>query len=98
MRPVSLALTLAVIATPALAQDVTVLRGSSAPPPPQAALAPATVVIQREIIYQPMYLDAPGYVWVGAPIVRPGSRGVPPAIPGQSGVANGWPLISAGRR
>jgi len=97
MRLLSLAVALLVLGAPAVAQEVTVLRGSSAPPP-QPAPAPTTTIIQREVIYRPVYLDAPGYVWMGAPLLRAGPRVTPSAVPVQSGVANGWPLISAGRR
>jgi hypothetical protein len=111
MRLVSLLVLAIAAASPAIAQDapatsgVTILRGSSAPPPPPAQpAAPQTTVIQRETVYQPVYVDpysygygGYGYGGVGA-VVGPVRRAAPPAAPAQSNVPNGWPLVQGGRR
>ena len=62
MRLLGLALLLAVVASPALAEStdasVTVLRGASAPPPPAPPPQPVvvqTTVVIPEIVYVPTY-------------------------------------------
>ena len=65
MRLVALALLLAVVASPALAESadasVTVLRGASAPPPPAPPPQPVvvqTTVVVPEVVYLPAYYPA----------------------------------------
>jgi hypothetical protein len=76
------------------AQGVTILRGSSAPPPPPSPSAPMTV-IEREVVHVPAYpaYSAPSYV-----IIQPrgSARHVQPAPPPP--VADGWPLLRGGHR
>jgi hypothetical protein len=62
MRLLALALLLATVASPALAESadasVTVLRGASAPPPPADPAPPVvvqTTVVVPEIVYVPTY-------------------------------------------
>ena len=69
MRLLGLALLLAAVASPALAESadapVTVLRGASAPPPPAEPPPPVvvqTTVVVPEVVYLPSYYY-PGYVF-----------------------------------
>ena len=81
-------------ACPALA-EVTILRGSSAPPP---AVPPAEPVVltQREVVDVPVYSPPVYYVTFPAPLVRhhlpaPGAWGMTSGA--APGVASGWPLF-----
>ncbi len=84
-------------ACPALA-EVTILRGSSAPPPAAPPAEPVPVVV-REIVYTPVYYASPLYIAVRPHhIVQPAPA--PVALGVTSGGASGWPLFgpSSSRR
>jgi hypothetical protein len=73
---------------------VTVLRGSSAPPPPAPPPAPASdapSTVQREIVYTPypVYLS-PGFVVPGFIVSTRHPRSFPVTT---TTVPNGWPLF-----
>ena len=81
-------------ACPALA-EVTILRGSSAPPElpaPPPPPPPPVVPTQREIVYVPVYNAPAYYVTFPTPVVR--HQPLAPVTPGvTSGAASGWPLF-----
>ena len=62
MRLLGLALLLAAVASPALAESadasVTVLRGASAPPPPAPPQVVVQTVVVPEVVYVPTYYPA----------------------------------------
>lgn len=92
LSPLLLATTIGVAGTcPALA-EVTILRGSSAPPPAAPAAepvpAPAPVVV-REIVYTPVYYATPFYTPVRS---HPIAQTAPAPVVSAPG-ASGWPLF-----
>jgi hypothetical protein len=88
-----IALLLVCLGTPAFAQgQVTILRGSSAPPEPTPS--PAPVVVERQTVIQ---LPAYSTTYWPLVVVNPGPLPHGRAHTAAPAVPNGWPLLGRNR-
>jgi hypothetical protein len=90
-----IALLLVCLGTPAFAQgQVTILRGSSAPPEPTPSPPPAPVVVERQTVIQ---LPAYSTTYWPLVVVNPGPLPHGRAHTAAPAVPNGWPLLGRNR-